>query len=283
MSTRLALVVPLGLLVLVSLGLGVAPAGGVTAQDNVSVVVTPASQDAEVGSTTTYDLVVRGLDGGGVGAADVTVSVDESVATVANASFVPDPGLNEVTYSDGRSQVRLYGALIDTSQSGSVTIATVTVESSANGTTPIGVDVTDVGSEAGVSYRITAVENGSLVVGAGSSNTTTAVERTTSEGSSSQDGGDGSDSDSESTAGELTVSAMGGADADANDTSSPVASSSSTASATTDGRDEPAESTTEPATSAIPTETAAPGPSILLTTVSLLVAGLYFSVRTRSD
>ncbi|RDZ63816.1 hypothetical protein C5B90_11860 [Haloferax sp. Atlit-12N] len=281
MSTRQALVVPLGLLVLVSFGLAAAPVGGVTAQNDVSVAVTPASQDAAVGSTTTYDLVVRDLDGGGVGAVDVTVRVDESVATVSNASFVPDPGLNEVTYDDRRSQVRLYGALIDTSQSGPITIATVTVESSANGTTPIGVDVTDVGSEAGVSYRITAVENGSLVVGAGSSNTTTAAERTTSEGSSSQDGGDGADSDPESTAGELTVSAMGGADADANDTSSPVASSSPTASATTDGRNETAASTTEPA--APPTETAAPGPSILLTVCSLLVAGLYFSVRNRSD
>ncbi|RDZ48156.1 hypothetical protein C5B86_03595 [Haloferax sp. Atlit-19N] len=282
MSTRQALVVPLGLLVLVGSSLAVAPVGVAAAQDDVSVVVTPASQETDVGSTTTYDLVVRGLDGGGVGAVDLTVRVNGSIASVANASFVPDPGLNEVTYDDGRSRVRLYGALIDTSQSGSVTIATVTVEGSANGTSPIGVNVTDVGSEAGVSYRIDAVENGSLAVGEVSSNATTTAEAdTVDDSSSSQDGGGGSDADSDATGGGLTVSAMGSSGTDANNTSSPATSSSSTASATTDGQDETTRATTERSTES--TETAVPGPSILLTACSLLAAVLCFWVRTRSD
>ncbi|WP_042666337.1 hypothetical protein [Haloferax sp. ATB1] len=279
MSIRQALVVSLGLFVLVSCGLVAVPAEANAAQDGVSVVVSPASQETDVGSTTTYDLVVEGVSGGGVGAVDVTLSVDGSVATVSNASFVPDPGLSEVTYGDGRSRVRLYAALIDTSQSGSVTIATVTVEGTANGTSPLVVNVADVGSEGGVSYRIDAVENGSLAVGEAGSNTT---ERASEDGSSSQD--DDSGSASEETAGELTVSAMGENGTGGVTASSPSSTSSSAENAT-DGQVGTAGTATasETATRSSPsrTETSAPGLSVLLTVCSLLAVVAYVLVASR--
>ncbi|WP_058826096.1 hypothetical protein [Haloferax sp. Q22] len=280
MSIRQALVVSLGLFVLVSCGLAAVPTEANAAQDGVSVIVTPASQETDVGSTTTYDLVVDDVSGGGVGAVDVTLRVDGSVATVSNASFVPDPGLSEVTYGDGRSRVRLYAALIDTSQSGSVTIATVTVEGTANGTSPIAVNVTDIGSEGGVSYRIDAVENGSLAVGEAGSNTT---ERASEDGSSQDDD---SGSPSEETSGELTVSAMGENGTDGVTASSPSSPSSSAENAT-DGQTGTAGTATaaasETATQSSPsqTETSVPGLSVLLTVCSLLAVVAYFVVASR--
>lgn len=198
--------VALALVVVLSVAVLSTPAAA--AQDDVSVTVSPESTSVESGETTTYEIVVQDVDGGGVGALDITVAVNSSVANITDAEFEQNPGIDEIEHQDNHSRVRFSAALMDTEQSGSVTVATVTVEGTKNGSSPISVDVHDVGSEEGMSYKISSVQNGTLTVGTESD--TSADEETTDDddtgaetGSDDEDSSQGTASESDST---LTVS-----------------------------------------------------------------------------
>jgi predicted nucleotidyltransferase len=119
-----------------------------------------------VGETTTYDVVVDTADGG-VGAYDFSVSIDDpSVASISDVAVSGDPSgeTTEVSIAEDGSAADVKAALADTDDSGSVTIATVTVRGDDAGTSDIGLAVEALGTEAGASYAVTETTGASITV-----------------------------------------------------------------------------------------------------------------------
>ncbi|WP_082682195.1 CARDB domain-containing protein [Haloferax profundi] len=212
MSKKATPVLRFGLIGLVLCGILTLSLPAAAAQDEVSVVLSPETQSIDAGTQTTFDIIIKDVDGGGVGAVDISVAVDPTVGNITDASFNHNPGLEEVQYGDDNQQVRFYGALIDTNQSGSITIASVTVEGKQDGKSPVSITVTDVGSEQGVSYRVSGAEDGTLIVGSGGTDTTAPDSEPetheSSQSSSSSSGGDSDGGSADET--ELTVSETSG-------------------------------------------------------------------------
>jgi len=129
-----------------------------------SVSLSPESSEVVVDRNETYDVVVDNADGG-VGAYELTVSLDNSsVASVTDVELGggPDAKTQNVTFADDGSSVSVSAALANTSDTGSVTIASVTVEGVAEGSSDLSVDVQALGNEEGDSYTITD-ENGASI------------------------------------------------------------------------------------------------------------------------
>lgn len=130
------------------------------------VSLAPANELAGVGQTTTFDIVVASADGG-VGVYDLTISLDDtSVGTVTDATVVNGGSavLSDVQIASSGSSAALEVVLADTADSGSVTVATVTVETAGEGTTDLSLDVTQLGTESGTAYEVTATEGATLEV-----------------------------------------------------------------------------------------------------------------------
>ena len=127
-----------------------------------SVSLSPDSAEVVVGDTETYDVVVDSADGG-VGAYEITVSLDDaSVASITDVTIADNPGLTNVSYAEDDSSVTITAALVDTDDTGSVSIASITVEGTAEGSSDLSVDVQALGNEGGESYTVTD-ENGASV------------------------------------------------------------------------------------------------------------------------
>ena len=136
----------------------------VSAESDTQVSLQPASETVSVGGTVTYDLVVENVDGG-VGAYSFDInSSDANVATITDVSLGGDPGIRDVSYADDGNGVSVVASLANTADTGSVTIATVTVEGQSAGDVDIIADVADLGDETGSPYQIASVSNASLTV-----------------------------------------------------------------------------------------------------------------------
>jgi len=99
-----------------------------------TVSLLPADQTGAVGATTTYEIVVDNVDGG-VGAAELRVSVDDtSIATITGASVLDAGAAAETDVTNDGSFVDIDYAFADTTDTGSVTVATVSVEGTSEGT-----------------------------------------------------------------------------------------------------------------------------------------------------
>ncbi|QUO47756.1 PKD domain-containing protein [Halorubrum ruber] len=142
--------------------------------DGASTAVSLSSESelVAVGDAAEYDVVVESADGG-VGAYSMTVTVDDpSVASItgANLSGVENGGLTDVQIAADGSSVTVEAVLIDTDDSGNVSLGTVTVESATEGSTNVSLDVSELGDEAGSTYEVTGtsgatLEASTLVVG----------------------------------------------------------------------------------------------------------------------
>uniref|UniRef100_UPI0004748588 PKD domain-containing protein n=1 Tax=Halorubrum sp. T3 TaxID=1194088 RepID=UPI0004748588 len=139
---------------------------------STAVSLSPESELVAVGDAAEYDVVVESADGG-VGAYSMTVTVDDpSVASItgANLSGVENGGLTDVQIAADGSSVTVEAVLIDTDDSGNVSLGTVTVESATEGSTNVSLDVSELGDEAGSTYEVTGtsgatLEASTLVVG----------------------------------------------------------------------------------------------------------------------
>ncbi|WP_256290028.1 PKD domain-containing protein [Halobellus inordinatus] len=131
-----------------------------------SVSLSPANGETFVGGATTYELVVDDAQGG-VGAYEATVSLDDpSVGSITDVSLQGSPAgqtTNVDVASDG-SSVEIDAALMDTADSGSVPVATITVQGDAAGATDLSASVSALGNEAGNSYTVTGTQGASLSV-----------------------------------------------------------------------------------------------------------------------
>jgi len=156
-----------------SAALGVGPIGGQEAvaaqQENsleTAVTLNPSNATVMNGETTTYDVVVESTDGG-VGAYDFTVTVDNpAVASVTDIELFGNPSdqTKDVTIAEDGSTASAVAALANTSDTGQVTIATVTVTGDAAGETDLSLAVDALGTEAGNSYVVTEANGGTLTV-----------------------------------------------------------------------------------------------------------------------
>jgi hypothetical protein len=134
-----------------------------------TVSLDPVSEQAGVGVSTTYDVVVDDADGG-VGAAEIRVAVDDtSVATVTGAS-VAGGNTDEIQVaSDGSFvDIEYFGA--DTADTGPVTVATVTLQGASAGTASLSVEAAEgnddvlVFDEGGDGYDVTGTNGATLEV-----------------------------------------------------------------------------------------------------------------------
>lgn len=129
---------------------------------STAVSLSPDEDLVAVNGTTTFDVVVQDADGG-VGAYSLTVSADGEAATIENVS-VDESALSDVAVSADGTSATVDAALLDTEQSGSVTVATVTVAGVADGEAEVGLDVDSLGTESGDAYEVTAETGAALTV-----------------------------------------------------------------------------------------------------------------------
>ena len=130
---------------------------------STAVSLSPSDDLVAVNGTTTYDVVVENADGG-VGAYSLALSVDDGqIATIEDVS-VDEDAMSDVQVSADGSSASADVALLDTEQTGSVTVATVTVAGEADGETEIGLEMSSLGTESGEAYDVTAENGATLTV-----------------------------------------------------------------------------------------------------------------------
>ena len=136
--------------------------------DEVSVSLEPSETSVGVGGQTTLDVVVNGLDGGGVGAFDLTVSAgDTGTVSIVDASVTADSGgdgSTEVILADDGSSAQIRAAVRDTADSSSVTVATVTLSGDAVGDTTADLSVDAIGDESGIDYDVASATGATVEV-----------------------------------------------------------------------------------------------------------------------
>lgn len=191
-----------GLIAIIIAAVGVAVGAGTT-----TVAVQPTAETIDTGTNTTVEIVLDEATDG-VGSIDIELDVaDGAVANVTNASVAGNP--NTVQNTIESNSVRLIATGMDTADTGSVTLATVTLTGESTGTSALDVTVGAIGDESGSSYNITQVSNGELTV----EDTATATE--TDEDSGGGSSGDVSSGDvSSGGGGSGDVSSGGGGSAD---------------------------------------------------------------------
>ncbi|AJF24401.1 hypothetical protein SG26_01030 [Haloarcula sp. CBA1115] len=209
-----------------------------------SVVIQPSTDTVTVGNTTTVDIVVTSTTGG-VGSLDLDIaSTNDSVATVSNTSVAGKP--ETVQSAEEANGVRIAATGMDTADSSSTSVVSVTLTAEAVGTSDVDLTVAAVGDESGTAYNVTSVRDGTLTVESGGNTTETptptptATEtptETPTEEESSSSGGSNDDGDND-----------GGDDDDGSDSSGSDSGDTATATATP--------TVTEPTPSDTPTTTA---------------------------
>ncbi|MFC5970385.1 CARDB domain-containing protein [Halomarina salina] len=132
---------------------------------STEVSIAPNSQTVTVGQTTTFDVVVETTDGD-VGASDVDLELtDPSVAEITAVSVAGSPGfVNTDVAADGSSAgfQAVYGN--NPIAGASPTIATVTVEGVAEGSTGLSITDADLSDLPGNSYDVTGTNGATLTV-----------------------------------------------------------------------------------------------------------------------
>ncbi|WP_420183051.1 hypothetical protein ACNO8S_19810 (plasmid) [Haloarcula sp. KBTZ06] len=169
-----------------------------------SVVIQPSTDTVTVGNTTTVDIVVTSTTGG-VGSLDLDIaSTNDSVATVSNTSVAGKP--ETVQSAEEANGVRIAATGMDTADSGSTSVVSVTLTGKAVGTSDVGLTVAAVGDESGTAYNVTSARDGTLTVESGENTTETptptptATEtptETPTEEDSSSSGGSNDDGDND--------------------------------------------------------------------------------------
>ena len=142
--------------------------GTLTAQEEpVEVGLSPSSASAAADSTRDFDIVATNATRG-IGSYNISVSVaDGSVATVASATpnQVLDSNLTDTEISDDGTLATLYGGAVDLTGSEELTIATVTLNTEAVGSTNVSVTPNVLGDSSATRYsNLKALSDATLEV-----------------------------------------------------------------------------------------------------------------------
>jgi len=131
---------------------------------DTAVELTPRNATTARNGTVTYEVVLTDAYGG-VGAVEGTISVENAtVGTVTNVSVLGGDGYKTVNITDGGASVYFDGALLNTTDRGGATIATVTVQGATPGQTTFDLSIDAVGNESGAEYNVTSVDDAGLNV-----------------------------------------------------------------------------------------------------------------------
>jgi hypothetical protein len=134
---------------------------------NQTVSLTPSEQNISVNESATLDLEVASVTNG-VGAYDFSLSVtNSSQARITKISLSGDPGVTNISLADDGGSVTVSAAIADTADTGTVSIATVTLVGSNPGTVSVTPDIRDIGDESGNTYTIAETSDASVTVEAG--------------------------------------------------------------------------------------------------------------------
>ena len=159
-------------------------AGFVLGAGTTTVAVQPDSATVTAGETATVDIVVESADDG-VGSIDLELAVSDSqVANITDVSVAGNP--ETVRTNGGNDSTRIAATGMDTDDTGTVTVATVTLTGESAGTSSLDLTVAAVGNESGSAYTPSGTTSGELTVEGGSTPTDTATPTSTED---SDDGG----------------------------------------------------------------------------------------------
>lgn len=132
------------------------------AAGSTSVTVAPAQSSSGVGESITFDIVIEDA-ANGVGAWEMQLNLtNETVADISSITLHGNPDLRTVNIGENQNSVYFDAALADTEDTGSVTIATVTLKVRSAGETNLALTVDALGDEAGNSYSVAGITNGAL-------------------------------------------------------------------------------------------------------------------------
>ncbi|MDZ5812792.1 PKD domain-containing protein [Halorubrum sp. AD140] len=133
---------------------------------STEVSLSPSEELVAVNGSTAYDVVVENVDGG-VGTYTFTVSAaDADVASVTDLELAEsaDGAITDVQYASDNSSVTVEAVLVDTEDTGDVTLGTVVAEGESEGETDVDLSVELLGDESGDAYEVTAENGATLTV-----------------------------------------------------------------------------------------------------------------------
>ncbi|OYR46913.1 hypothetical protein DJ75_05500, partial [Halorubrum sp. Eb13] len=148
---------------------GVASAAGVT-----TLSVSPAQSDLTPGETTTVQVVLDDADGG-VGSGQIGIQLsDPAVAEITGISAGESPGNSQPSISNDGSSANVLYAFDNTTDTGAVTVLTVTLEGQSPGTTSLSIvspaeaggpdQILEFGDEGGTPYTISQTDSATVTV-----------------------------------------------------------------------------------------------------------------------
>ena len=144
------------LICLVGIGVSSAAAAGTT-----DVEVTPATQTIDAGTTTTANVTVSNASGG-VGAYNFSLSTDNAgTVSITNVQAV---GQASTSISNDGSVLTADAFGADTADTGSVTIATITILGTGVGQSSLSLSVNSLGDESGTNYAIESATDANISV-----------------------------------------------------------------------------------------------------------------------
>ncbi|WP_217900373.1 PKD domain-containing protein, partial [Halorubrum sp. Eb13] len=163
------LAVLLATLTVLSMVGGVASAAGVT-----TLSVSPAQSDLTPGETTTVQVVLDDADGG-VGSGQIGIQLsDPAVAEITGISAGESPGNSQPSISNDGSSANVLYAFDNTTDTGAVTVLTVTLEGQSPGTTSLSIvspaeaggpdQILEFGDEGGTPYTISQTDSATVTV-----------------------------------------------------------------------------------------------------------------------
>lgn len=152
----------LAVVVLFSMPVGFVSTGA--AAGDTTVELTPATQSIDAGTTSTVDINVTDVNDG-VGSYQFTLNTSATeTLTITDVELAGSPGQSDVNIADDGSSVEVQAALADTADSGTVSIATVTIQGETAGSTDLTFSDLSIGDESGNSYTITETGSGTVEV-----------------------------------------------------------------------------------------------------------------------
>lgn len=136
----------------------------VAGADTTEVRIEPGTATVADAETVQFDVTLASASNG-VGSFDIELELDEpAVATVTNVSVAESATFLNVDVEGNGSSVSIDAVGTNTSDTGPVTLATVTVRTTETGTTDLSMAVIAVGDEAGNEYDVSNVRSGTLSV-----------------------------------------------------------------------------------------------------------------------
>lgn len=131
---------------------------------STTVQLTPTTTTVAAGDFQEYNIVVSDTEGG-VGAITATISVDDTdIGSIGDVELNGNPGVETVDIESDGSEAFVRAALMDTDDSGAVTVGTVTVEGTGQGSSDISMNIESLGNEGGEPYNVGATPGSSFTV-----------------------------------------------------------------------------------------------------------------------